>query len=78
LSNQVRVSAVPCEKHDTSGCVDCLPRQARTRADESRFGPEFPAGYPGTCSLDKSHRIEPGDQIRADGDGGYACHREHL
>ena len=43
----------------------------------SRIGPAFDAMYPGTCSLDKAHRIEPGDSIRADGDGGYVCHREH-
>jgi hypothetical protein len=74
----MRVSAEPCEKHDTSGCADCLPRQARTTVDTSDFGPEFEARFGGRCSLDKSHSIEPGDKIRADGDGGYACHREHL
>lgn len=34
------------------------------------LGPAFEAAYPGRCS-GCGDAIDPGDQIRADGDGGY-------
>lgn len=36
------------------------------------YGPWFTAAYPGCCS-GCDGGIEPGDTIRADGDGGYLC-----
>lgn len=36
-------------------------------------GPWFPAKYPGSCSSCDDGTIEPGDMIRADGDGGWEC-----
>lgn len=36
-------------------------------------GPWFAARWPGRCSGDEGHHIAPGDMIRADGTGGWAC-----
>lgn len=38
----------------------------------TQLGPWFIAAYYSECA-DCSTDIEPGDEIRADGDGGYLC-----
>jgi hypothetical protein len=66
-----------CEKHDLEigSCADCRPRpgQARVTAGEPRAGEAgnwFIAGFGGTCS-GCGEDIEPGAEIRADGQGGW-------
>lgn len=66
----------PCEKHEVSNCAYCQPTTASVQRDAlSRplRGPWFEARLPGRCSLNDEHRIVPGDEIRADGTGGYLC-----
>ncbi len=36
------------------------------------MGPWFTANFPGWCT-ECGGEIEPGDEIRADGEGGYVC-----
>lgn len=50
-----------------------LPPDTMFQANPAEFGPWFEAQYPGRCAADRRHGIEPGDQIRADGQGGYVC-----
>jgi hypothetical protein len=66
------VSEARCE-HDllVSQCGYCRPPATGLPA-ELRLGPWFTAGYAGRCSMG-DERIEPGDTIRADGEGGYLC-----
>lgn len=45
---------------------------SRREPDPSGFGPWFTARRAGLCSC-CDEAIEPGDMIRADGEGGYAC-----
>jgi hypothetical protein len=70
------VSAVePCEKHDVSNCAYCRPTTASVQRDaltRPLRGPWFEARLSGRCS-ECDQRIVPGDEIRADGEGGYLC-----
>jgi hypothetical protein len=57
-----------------SQCAHCI--EARTQpapaAVHRDLGPWFTAAYDGDCA-DCCGAIEPGDRIRADGDGGWLC-----
>jgi hypothetical protein len=70
---------------EESTCADCRPRTAASAPPRSRSqlrrraalqddgpGPWFEATFPGECSSGGCD-IEPGDQIRADGSGGWEC-----
>jgi hypothetical protein len=64
-----------CEPHglELGSCADCRPRAARAPgwpAPRSGPGPYFTAGHPGHCA-GCGEDIRPGDEIRADGDGGW-------
>ena len=61
-------------KHDLNpaSCADCNPPSWRETALAPEYGPWFTAGYYGSCT-DCDSDIEPGDTIRADGEGGYLC-----
>lgn len=64
-----------CELTDLlrDSCSHCTGRGEEVpERDTSAFGPWFTAAYPGRCSV-CDERIEPGDEIRADGEGGYRC-----
>lgn len=54
-------------------CVHGRPSQPQqnTMIQDNR-GPAFPAKFGGTCTS-CGDRIEPGDMIRADGEGGWEC-----
>jgi len=64
-------------RHDLlpASCADCTGRGGTPPPDPSRYGVWFQARLPGPCAGPCEGRIEPGDMIRADGDGGYLCHR---
>lgn len=53
-------------------CVDCRPREVVTAPASlpSESGPWFAAAYDGACTY-CGEDIEPGDDIRADGHGGW-------
>lgn len=65
-------------------CAHCVAPSKPTPADpfaeaadpsdtfDPKRGPWFTALYHGMCSA-CGDRFEPGDEIRADGDGGYEC-----
>jgi hypothetical protein len=62
--------------HDLSqlSCAVCSPP---ARASVAAFviydyGPWVEAGFPGRCA-DCGETVSPGDQIRADGQGGWLC-----
>lgn len=68
------MSAVePCEKHEVSNCAFCRPTTAsvqRRALERPLLGPWFEARWPGNCDgCDEEYQA--GDQIRADGEGGY-------
>jgi hypothetical protein len=48
-------------------CAHCRPAPAG-----QEFGPWFPAAYEGDCA-GCDGAIEPGDRIRADGQGSWLC-----
>ena len=52
-------------------CGTCYPPPGTASPPELR-GPWFTASYPGECD-DCGDGIVPGDDIRADGLGGYLC-----
>jgi hypothetical protein len=74
--------AARCEKTDllTESCGHCNGAEARAAREEAAAtrqpatgpGPWFTAQYEGTCT-DCLEGIEPGDMIRASGEGGYLC-----
>lgn len=54
-------------------CAHCRGHQAPSREPSSAgLGPWFTASYYSHCSMCDSATYE-GDQIRADGQGGYLC-----
>lgn len=53
-----------------SACAHCRPAPPAEPASSDRLGPWFAAGYAGTCA-GCGGRLEAGDRICADGDGGY-------
>jgi hypothetical protein len=68
---------------EASSCGDCRPRPPAgvpaaapprlgrlRRAVADGPGPWFEAAYPGVCSRD-GDEIEPGEDVRADGSGGW-------
>jgi hypothetical protein len=67
---------------DPAGCAVCNGAEGRAKAagrDAARgatepgvYGPWFTAQFPGMCR-GCWEDIEPGDTIRADGDGCYLC-----
>jgi hypothetical protein len=59
-----------CEITDlpTDQCAHCRPPPPEP---PRQLGPWFTAQYDGTCS--EGCPIEAGDQIRADGEGGWLC-----
>jgi hypothetical protein len=57
---------------DVSVCGDCTPPEAMTQRPDEGWGPWFVARYFGTCAGCDGD-IEIGDQIRADGTGGWLC-----
>lgn len=64
-----------------SVCIDCLPVGQRVpyETDPSMFGPWTEAQFSGRCSY-CGERIEPGDDIRADGQRGWlgrCCGEDH-
>jgi hypothetical protein len=64
-----------CQPHDLEldSCADCRPRTARPpvpAASGFRPGPYFTAAHPGHCA-GCGEDIQPGDEIRADGEGGW-------
>jgi hypothetical protein len=68
-----------CEKTDlpVESCGHCTGAEARAAREEaapepSGPGPWFTAQYEGTCT-GCLEDIEPGDTIRASGEGGYLC-----
>lgn len=68
---------VRCDFSDlpASQCAHCTGRTGApefTPEDRASWGPWFEARHPGRCSACDG-RIEPGDRIRADGEGGYLC-----
>lgn len=65
--------AEPC-KHDLApaSCAVCNGTEKRAKAERPERGPWFTAQFPGACGA-CSGPIDPGDTIRADGDGAYLC-----
>lgn len=67
-----------CEKYDlpVEMCGHCTGAEERARAEEHApilpGSPWFRASYPGRCS-GCDDPIVPGDRIRVDGHGTYAC-----
>ncbi len=69
----------PLTEMDPSGCAHCRnipdlvanPTPAR-RGGDGTPGPAFPARYAGKCACGNSFR--PGDQVRADGAGGWLAY----
>lgn len=62
-------------KHEITraNCTICTPRKTLQPARLSAgWGPWFRAGYEGECSECPADIVE-GDQIRADGEGGWLC-----
>ena len=55
---------------DQCGCPQHRGEPAPEERDDRALGPWFTASYPGRCS-DCDTSFEPGDRIRADGEGGY-------
>lgn len=53
------------------GCPEHRNSEARLKYGDIRFDRYATAEFEGTCSLDESHRIEPGERI------GYAVTRSH-
>lgn len=70
-----------CELSDLpeSQCAHCragtrtLPEEVKAPRDPLAAGPWITAQYPGRCSENARHSIRPGDQICADGEGGWLC-----
>lgn len=76
-------SGIRCEQTElfVDQCAHCrnVPDLARERPKRPRPGPWFAAGYLGNCS-ECDIRFEEGDQIRADGAGGWlpeCCGDDH-
>lgn len=66
----------PCERHGVSNCAYCRPTTASVQRDaltRPLRGPWFIARFSGPCSGCDSKEIQPGDEARADGEGGYLC-----
>lgn len=64
-------------KHEveTASCHDCAPRNcggSGARPDGHKFGPWIQARFAGECDGCLAD-IDTGDQIRADGEGGWLC-----
>ena len=55
---------------DSGECADCKPRGKFLPPPE--YGPWFAASYYSDCD-GCGGRIEPGERIRSDGDGGWLC-----
>jgi hypothetical protein len=76
------MTASRCEITDllADSCGHCNGAEARARREEAAVsrpsgagpGPWFTAQYGGECAC-CGDDICPGDTIRADGEGGYAC-----
>jgi hypothetical protein len=65
--------AEPCiHDLDPASCAVCNGAEKRTAAEGAPRGPWFTAQYPGACS-GCGDGIEPGDEIRASGEGGWLC-----
>jgi hypothetical protein len=66
----------PCiHELDPAGCAVCNGAEKRAAAQNAEpgvYGPWFTARHPGMCA-GCFEDIEPGDKIRADGDGCYLC-----
>jgi hypothetical protein len=75
----VTVPAARCDLTDlpTDGCAHCKglnPTPAAPRGHQSGdLGPWISARYEGRCA-GCGDDINPGDTIRADGQGGWLCH----
>lgn len=52
-------------------CAICTPRSVTT-VDITRIGKWFKSGYEGRCE-NCDTEYQPGDRIRASGEGGYLC-----
>lgn len=64
-----------CKHLMDGGCADCDPALAASLPagpDRRDMGPWFAARHEGDCDGCGGH-IEPGDMIRADGEGGWLC-----
>lgn len=63
----------PVTELAVDGCAHCR-RSPAPEPTPSGLGPWFAAAYPGRCSYCDTEFVA-GDQIRADGEGGYkaAC-----
>lgn len=53
-------------------CAHCLGHTEQQPDRPGQLGPWFDAAYESLCS-GCGWGIEPGDRIRADGEGGYLC-----
>jgi hypothetical protein len=53
-------------------CGVCLPRPVGGVTFPARLGPPVAARFAGECGA-CDQKIEPGDVIRADGEGGWLC-----
>lgn len=54
-------------------CAHCRPALTQESAVFPAAPPWVTAQYHGRCSANRRHLIEPGDQIRSDGQGGWIC-----
>jgi len=80
--NDLKAATEPCiHDLDPAWCAVCNGADKRAQAESGEYGhgdgpdargPWFAARYPGHCG-GCLERVEPGDMIRADGDGGYLC-----
>jgi len=57
---------------DPASCALCNGAEKRAAAERPHRGPWFTAQHRGTCS-GCLEEIEPGDTIRASGEGGWLC-----
>jgi hypothetical protein len=55
-------------------CAHCHPAAALPGLSDAGWGPWFPARYKGRCA-NCAGRMDEGEQIRADGTGGFLCDR---
>lgn len=61
-----------CKQGGCKGCCGCSSECTDTPCGQPFKGPWFGAMYDGRCSVSEC-RIDEGDRIRADGQGGYEC-----
>lgn len=60
------------ERRDCADCQQAASQRRARPAQDPDYGPWFQAQFPGYCD-GCGEPIEPGDQIRADGRGGWIC-----